>query len=365
MDPIDTFARYLSCCFGTDVPHVRLGEASVPDLAIVSTHDPSALRSLDLEFRGTAPGREAVGVVSPWSGVRPAPAGFRVTAFVPTFNEADIIASTVAALIEDGVGVYVIDNWSTDQTYDIVQGFYGRGLLGCERFPADGPSETYNLRQILRRVETLAASQNADWFVLHDADERRRPPWPRSSLRDALYEVEQRGFNCVDHVTLNFWPVDDSYIAGSDPEAHFRYFEFSRHPGHFHQRRAWRNLGQRVQLAATAGHDVTFGGRRVFPYKFLLKHYPVRSRAHGERKVLRERRARWNAEERAVGWHAQYDELTPARFVRDPSELERFDASFYERRLIERLSGVGIVETPPEWATPPHWAISVHASSAA
>jgi hypothetical protein len=173
-------------------------------------------------------------------------------------------------------------------------------------------------------------------------------------LRQALYHVDRAGFNCVDHVTLNFWPVDNHYDGTQDVESYFPYFEFSRHPGHFHQRRAWQNSGQRVGLAATAGHDVQLAGRRVYPFKFLLKHYPIRSQAHGERKVLHDRRARWNTEERSMGWHAQYDEIQT--FTRAAGELERFDSgTFYEQRLIERLSGLGVFASPPTWATPPVW----------
>ena len=132
-------------------------------------------------------------------------------------------------------------------------------------------------------------------------------------------------------------------------------FELSDHPGHFHQRRAWKNLGQRVALARTAGHDVFFDGRLVYPFRFLLKHYPIRSQAHGERKILRERRSRFNAEERSFGWHAQYDVLEPSpRFLRDPAELEQADReTLYEKYLIERLSGIGVFREPPSWATPP------------
>jgi hypothetical protein len=95
----------------------------------------------------------------------------------------------------------------------------------------------------------------------------------------------------------------------------------------------------------------------VYPYKFLLKHYPIRSHAHGERKVLRERIARWNQTERALGWHQQYDDMCHTRqFVRRAGGLIEFDArAFHERYLLERLSGAGIFEHPPDWATPPAW----------
>jgi hypothetical protein len=50
--------------------------------------------------------------------------------------------------------------------------FGGQGAA-CPQ-PA-GPSQTYDLRAILSRVEEVALEQTwADWLVLHDADERRR-----------------------------------------------------------------------------------------------------------------------------------------------------------------------------------------------
>lgn len=294
--------------------------------------------------------------------LEPAPPGFRVVAIVPTFNEADVIEHTLGYLIQDRVEVYVLDSWSTDGTPDIARrlGDQLGGVLGVERFPPEAPPTSYDLRRIMTRVEELGQtlSDSADWVMLHDADERRRSPWPGVSLRDGLWYVQRRGFNCIDHVTLTFSPTDNRYDGRQDVEVVLRSFEFSDHPGHFHQRRAWR-AGQPVSLAPTAGHDVQLAGRRVFPYRFLLKHYPIRSQAHGERKVFAERLPRWNAGERAHGWHAQYDEIARMAhpsFLRDPASLERFDErTFYERWLVQRLSGVGVFRQPPAWATPPLW----------
>jgi DNA repair exonuclease SbcCD ATPase subunit len=63
----------------------------------------------------------------------------------------------------------------------------------------------------------------------------------------------------------------------------------------------------------------------VFPLRFLLRHYPIRSQAHGERKVFRERKTRFAAE-RAQQWHIQYDRLREGdSFLRDPAALTRYD----------------------------------------
>src|SRR5438105_1292175 len=54
---------------------------------------------------------------------------------------------------------------------------------------------------------------------------------------------------------------------------------------------------------------------------FFLSINPFRSQTHGERKVLRDRSPRWNQQERARGWHRQYDEVETARFLRDRATL--------------------------------------------
>ena len=67
-----------------------------------------------------------------------------------------------------------------------------------------------------------------------------------AGLRDALYHVQRCGYDAVDHTVIDFPPVEAALPPDDDFEAHMRHFEFGRRPG------------------------------RVFPYKFLAKHYPVR-----------------------------------------------------------------------------------------
>jgi SAM-dependent methyltransferase len=273
-----------------------------------------------------------------------APHGFCVVAFVPTYNEADVIEETIAALADDGIEVYVIDNWSTDETYAIVERRFGNGVLGAERFPPAGPDTVYDWPAIIERTEELALELDADWYLHVDADERRRPPWPGMTLRNAFYVVDRRGFNCIDHTVLDFVPVDEGFRQGDDVERYFRHFRFGTRPGHFVQIKAWKNLGFRVDRARYYAHDTMFPGKRLFPYKFLNKHYPFRSRAHGRRKVFDERLPRYPPEAVARGVHSHYQGLERDHgFVAEKEELLLFEEATFSREfLVERLTGIGI-----------------------
>jgi glycosyltransferase involved in cell wall biosynthesis len=271
------------------------------------------------------------------------PAGFRVVALMTAYNEGDIIAASLRHLFAQGVEVYLLDNWSSDSTFEIAGQFLGRGLIGLERFPAAGASRSYDWRALLGRVEELSETIEADWFIHHDVDELRESPWPGVSLREGLYRVERDGFNCVDHTVINFRPVDNDFRPGSDFESYFKHFEFGLAQPDRLQIKAWKNPGRKISLADSGGHEVRFDGRRVYPYKFLLKHYSIRSQRHGERKVFGERKPRWNAGEKSMGWHTHYDAVRQGHnFLRRPQSLHLFDPeSFYRTYLVERLSGIG------------------------
>jgi hypothetical protein len=275
------------------------------------------------------------------------PPDFRVVAIMSAYNEADIVLPSIRQLAGQGVEVYLVDNWSTDGTYELAQRLPAGMLGGIERFPEKGPTQFYEWSALLARVEEIGREVRADWFIHHDVDEVRLSPWPGVSLRQGIYAVDVAGFNAIDHTVLLHPAVDDSFTPGTDFQQHFRWFEFAERHGPSVQIKAWKNLGQRIALAASGGHEAWFHGRRVYPYKFLLKHYPIRSQSHGEKKVFAERQARWHPEERARGWHVQYDKFRPGdRFVRDRQELELFDeATFDKVYLVERLSEVGIL--PP------------------
>lgn len=256
------------------------------------------------------------------------PPDLRITAIIAAFNEADIIAQTVGDLVRQGIAAHVLDHHSTDGTLRALEPFVESGLVRVESFPhgvaAGDEEDRFSLTQILARKGQLARELDADWFINHDADEFRESPWLHLSLREGIELVDRLGYNAIDFAVLNFWPTRDGFEAASDIRESFRHYESG---GAFDrvQIRCWKKT-ESLDLASSGGHDAQFPLRRVFPVRFILRHYPVRSQAHGTRKVLEERKPRFSDEERRKVWHVQYDAIGPGhQFLRDPKTLRIYD----------------------------------------
>jgi hypothetical protein len=249
------------------------------------------------------------------------PRALTVTAIIATYNEEDVIGAVLTDLLDQGVRVHLLDQSSSDGTVAEAKRLGRRGRLTIERMEADD----FALARIIRRKEVLAAELDTDWVINADADEFRESPWPGVGFVQGIEEVDRLGYNAIDFAVLNFLPVNDDFRKGQDPREVFHFYE----RGAIYDRlqvRCWKKQPGRLDLVSTAGHEASFPGRRVFPLRFLLRHYPIRGQAHGERKVLKERLPRFTAEERARGWHVQYDGVKEgASFLREPSSLTPYD----------------------------------------
>lgn len=266
---------------------------------------------------------------------------FKVVALIAVYNEEDIIASVTRKLAEQGIDVYIIDNWSTDSTGKILKDLHEQGIiLGFEQYPAEGPSEMFDLKGILTRKEELARELQANWVVHFDADEVRVSPWKERSYKEAVFLVDQMGFNAIDHTIIDFVPVDNGFTPDLDFESYFSYFNFGKRT--VPRINTWKRQEVSVDLSSRGGHEVQFEERRVFPFNFLIKHYPVRSQAHGERKFFHERQPRSGEEKRKLNWHIHYFKYKKGySFVKKPEQLILFEADqFMEQYLTERLSGI-------------------------
>jgi hypothetical protein len=280
----------------------------------------------------------------------PTMSDFTVIAIIAAYNEEDIVGQVLRALIAEGVQVYFIDNASTDRTVQEVEPHLGRGVIGIEQLSTGDASgapgnSVFRWESILRRKEALGQTLAADWFIHHDADEFRESPWRGMTLRDSIRQVDVAGFNAIDFEVFNFPPTTAVLPPGADIRQAFTHYE----PPHDYDRlqiKCWKKSAEPIDLVASGGHDARFTGRRVFPIRFLLRHYPIRGQEHGERKILRDRRPRFAPEERARHWHVQYDDFTDGQsLVKESGNLIAYDPEvarlhlFLRNRTVEELEG--------------------------
>jgi hypothetical protein len=246
-------------------------------------------------------------------------------AIIACFNEVDVIEAVVRSYLEQGIRTHVIDNWSTDGTWELLN-LLKASLpeLLLERFPTQGADGVYNWRGLLERKEEIALAYPNRWVLHTDADEIRCTPWDGIPLRQGFAIAERYGCNAIDFAVLHFRPVDEGFSAGINPQDYFRYYELGTSVDMKYQLKCWKQGLDRVDLASRGGHAVNFSNKRVFPIKFLCKHYPIRSRLHAERKIVSERLGRFSATERQLGWHSHYDNLDPAQCIWLPAALNRF-----------------------------------------
>jgi Glycosyl transferase family 2 len=244
-----------------------------------------------------------------------------ILAFMPVFNEVDILPWTIAHMREQGVEIHALDGWSTDGSYELLRD--AGNDVTVERFPLVGPNGVQECREILKRIEVLAyRSQHlADWGYLTDADEWRRSPRANETLVDAIARVDAEGWNAVDHVEFAFYCTDDRWV-GVDPESYFRHYESAADRCGPPQQKLWKNVG-RVELL-NGGHVIKFPGIRMCPEKFVLKHYAYRTPAQALSKI-KTRLGRRCHEEHRMGWGTHYDAFgTDFSFLWDINSLKEW-----------------------------------------
>ncbi len=240
----------------------------------------------------------------------------KAVAHLYTYQESDMIGSVVPHLLAEGIDVAASDNWSDDGTYEQLCAFSAQHgpRVTVVRYPRFAPVDVVSWHDMLLEVERFSdEAQRAgyDWVLHHDADEIRRSARPGERLLDALARFTADGYNVVDHRVEVYRPRE-GFVAGDDPEAYFTERVEDHIDQHNGQIKCWNSGGRRVALAWSGGHTVVFAGMRLAPERFILRHYPLRTKAQSERKI-RERRARWAASDRALGFHCQYDHLEGAR----------------------------------------------------
>lgn len=268
----------------------------------------------------------------------------KILAIIHTYNEEDVIQKTIEYLLKQGIDIYVLDNWSTDDTFNKVQEVQKKyqNRLNLKKFPENKPNgNDYDWTSQLHETEKLSKILNYDWYIHYDADEIRMAPFPNATLADMINFVDKLGYNAIDTTVLDFrmTSVSDD-IFGSNA-----YFELGRRPTCFMQTKTWKKCSD-VDLASTGGHIARFNNQKVYPLKIINRHYPLRNIKQAEKKVFEDRLPRFEKEKKEKGWHAQYDKIAKEKnFIYEKENLHKYDNKTLEHLTLELISGIGIDKT--------------------
>jgi hypothetical protein len=230
-----------------------------------------------------------------------------ILGYLLTYNEADIIADTLAWYDRAGVPLILLDNGSTDGTLEVARA----GHWACIVEYASLPTPTCCWEALLREAMARTLAHRPDWVLHIDADQLYEPGAPYASLHAMAEAAVARGDNCICFAEYRFWPTPADPPDG--PLAcRLRYYRATgitprRQPRLF-------RAAPGVDVAWAAGHDLRYASApvRYFPTLGVLRHYPFRSRAHAQRK-LADRRRRRDPAEYARGWNTHYDQFTRER----------------------------------------------------
>lgn len=258
------------------------------------------------------------------------PENFKVLAVIHFFNEADIMEQTIQYLLAQEIDLYLLDNWSDDGSYEIAlkyQKIYPERIY-LEHFPLSGRSCNYEWYNQLEKTEMLSKTLDYNWFIHYDVDEIRISPWENMTLREAIYQIDSQGYNCIENTVIDFRVTDQDMdnIFMKDI-----FFDFRHTKIMFDQLKTWKK-SQQLDLKSSGGHFAHITNPKIYPLKFLNRHYPLRSMEQAEKKVFQDRLPRFQKERKERGWHGHYNGFKKREdFIFDPSELINWHAgTFFE-----------------------------------
>jgi glycosyltransferase involved in cell wall biosynthesis len=248
------------------------------------------------------------------------PENFKVLAILHFYNEADILGQTIQYLLSQEIDLYLLDNWSDDGSFEIARRYqesYPERIY-LEQFPLSGGSSDYEWYKQLEKTETISKTLDYDWFIHYDADEMRVSPWENTTLREAIYWIDRQAYNCIENTVIDFRVTSQNMnnIFMQDTFFDFRHLEIM-----FDQLKTWKK-SQQIELKLSAGHFAHVANPKIYPLKFLNRHYPMRSIEQAKKKVFQDRLPRFQKEHGERGWHVHYNEFKKTEdFIFDSSQL--------------------------------------------
>ena len=216
----------------------------------------------------------------------------RCVAVIAVRNGRPYLQRCLDHLIAEGIEIAIIDNMSSDGSYEACLDYLSRGICALERLDYRG---VFSLREQLQYKQKLTENIAADWIIHQDIDELLQSPRPGENLLSAIQRADRAGANCINFDEFVFLPYADEIRRADFFSSPYYYFFQPNYP---RLMRAWKKSSGLSNIG-TGGHRLQ-GDVIRFQQDFVLRHYIFTSQQHALEKY---RQRRFSEQELAGGWH--------------------------------------------------------------
>ena len=203
----------------------------------------------------------------------------KIVGMIHVYNEVDIIKEVIEDLISQGIELVVLDNGSTDGTYEICKKFVDHGILKLIQFK----TSIFELDLLLRMLSDMGLMQSPDWLIRIDADEFFESGIPNRNLKETIEQVDAEGYNLIQFDRFDFFMTDQDNETVKSTKDRLKYYSYQ---GDFLYR-AWKCFPG-IRIGDVGGHYPIFPEGlkyKIFPKKFIMRHYPSRTKEQAEKKI--------------------------------------------------------------------------------
>ena len=128
-----------------------------------------------------------------------------IVGMLPVFNEADIIEEVIQHLLSQDLDLVVLDNGSTDGSYEICKKFAEKELITLNQVK----TEKFDFPLILRILYDMALTRNPDWLIRSDQDEILESGTKNLTLKEAIEQEDEKGKNLIQFDIFEFFSTNN------------------------------------------------------------------------------------------------------------------------------------------------------------
>jgi len=205
----------------------------------------------------------------------------KVIGMLLVHNDEDIISEVIENFLSQGLELVVLDNGSTDKTFQICEKFLGKGVLQLKQFKTSTFIGQHDL--LHRMLYHMALTESPDWLLRSDSDEFFESGIHHRNLKDAIEQVDKEGFNLIQFNRFDFFMTDDDNESAKSIKEKLPYY--SCHGDYLY--RVWKYFPG-IRMGYAGGHYPIFPESlpyKIYPKKFIMRHYKFRSKEQAEKKM--------------------------------------------------------------------------------